>query len=477
MSNKNNITTLKEYAKAKYGEFLDSEYIDCKFSHSWKCKEEHTWKASWSNIRRGHWCPFCKGQRIKFSYLQDYANNKHGKLISKEEDYKGNKKRLEWECKSGHRFMSNWANVQNGKWCPTCAKNKKPEKRELRNFAINISGDLLSDKYLNAHSKLSWKCELGHEFYSNWNNVQNGKWCPICAASGPSKSELEILEFFKFHFKSSKSVRMREIFDTKSNLQLDVFVPELNLAIEYCGLYWHNEQSPEPRNKDYHNYKRQLCENNGIRLITIFEDEWKYRRTQVVGFLNSIIGNNLDTIFARKCEIREIDAKLANNFFEDNHIQGKTSIEYSVGLFFKNELVSTMSLGKHHRNGIDFVLNRFAVKIGIHIPGGASKLLNNIKEYCRSKSISKVISWSDNRWSIGNVYEKMGFTLESELGPDYSYVKLSHPDTRISKQNCRKSELSKRGATGKTEFEMANSLGLSRIWDCGKKRWTLKLTD
>ena len=83
--------------------------------------------------------------------------------------------------------------------------------------------------------------------------------------------------------------------------------------------------------------------------------------------------------------------------------------------------------------------------------------------------IKEIISWSDNRWSVGSVYRKLGFVLAEELKPDYSYVDLKRPHRRISKQSQQKK---KTGCPqGMTELEWANQRGLSRIWDCGKKRW------
>jgi hypothetical protein len=66
----------------------------------------------------------------------------------------------------------------------------------------------------------------------------------------------------------------------------------------------------------------------------------------------------------------------------------------------------------------------------------------------------------------------MGFTLEEELPPDYSYT---DGHNRFSKQSCQKKHLIKKGAVGNTEKEMAKSIGYGRIWDCGKKRWSLLL--
>lgn len=66
----------------------------------------------------------------------------------------------------------------------------------------------------------------------------------------------------------------------------------------------------------------------------------------------------------------------------------------------------------------------------------------------------------------------MGYTKEEELPPDYFY--LDGNEVR-SKQSCQKKHLAKKGARGKTEREMAESLGYDRIWDCGKIRWVLEI--
>lgn len=108
--------------------------------------------------------------------------------------------------------------------------------------------------------------------------------------------------------------------------------------------------------------------------------------------------------------------------------------------------------------------------------GGSSKLLKHLLLYTKEKGFKKLLSWSDNRISEGRVYESLGFTLEGEHGPDYSYVK---GQTRISKQSCQKKNLLKKGAKGtmaNTEKELALTLGLHRIYDCGKKAWSIDLT-
>jgi hypothetical protein len=131
-----------------------------------------------------------------------------------------------------------------------------------------------------------------------------------------------------------------------------------------------------------------------------------------------------------------------------------------------------MSLGRHHRNTDKsvIVLDRLCFLDNVSVQGGSSKLLKHAVLWAKANGYSKLISWSDNRWSEGKVYEKMGFVLEEELKPDYSYVK---DEKRFSKQSLKKNKQEKK--TNKTEKELRISQGYERIWDCGKKRWSLQI--
>lgn len=295
--------------------------------------------------------------------------------------------------------------------------------------------------------------------------------CPYCSNNGSSKAESEILEWIKQWYPEAHSTR--KIITPK---ELDVYIPSLNLAIEYCGLYWHNEDSPDPKTRNYHRDKMLKCNEKNIRLITIFEDEWIERNTQVKNFLKSVIGICDTKIFARKCQIKEVDKKTASNFLEQHHIQGRAPLKVAFGLFYQDELVGLVTGNQHHRKSDEFTLNRLVFKDGVQVIGGASKLLKYLLDFTKKAGYKRIVSWSDNRWSEGGVYKKCGFLLEEDLGSDYSYY--IGQGKRESKQSNKKSNLLKKGATGSmdnTEKELSLSLGYSRIWDCGKKRWIINL--
>jgi GNAT superfamily N-acetyltransferase len=256
---------------------------------------------------------------------------------------------------------------------------------------------------------------------------------------------------------------------------IDIWVPAKRIGIEYCGLHWHNEKSAAPRGRDYHAHKMRLVEAEGFRLITIFEDEWLDRRPQVENFLKSALGVNSRHIGARETTATAIDRDTARHFLEENHIQGAVAfVDCAVGLLKAGELLAVMTLGKHHRHGqAGIVLNRLAFKSDVSVAGGASKLLSACVAWARNNGHSLILSWSDNRWSVGNVYERTGFTLTKNLPPDYSYVVLKQAGKRVSKQSQKKTAEDKR--LGLTERQSTELRGLAKIWDCGHKRWELKI--
>jgi hypothetical protein len=250
--------------------------------------------------------------------------------------------------------------------------------------------------------------------------------------------------------------------------EIDLYHPGLRLGIEYCGLHWHHERSPQPRGPGYHAAKHRECLARGVRLITIFEDEWLHREAQVKNFLRSATGRNPVRLHARKCRVATLDKAEAVDFCERHHIQGAALLgRHFAGLLdLEGRLVGAMSLGGHHRGGDELVLDRLCFADGVAVAGGASRLLGHL---VRVAGAATLISWSDNRWSAGAVYRAMGFTLEADLPADYSYVDDSQAGVRLSKQSQRKSACG--CPDGLTEKAWAEQRGLFRLWDCGKQRW------
>jgi hypothetical protein len=217
------------------------------------------------------------------------------------------------------------------------------------------------------------------------------------------------------------------------------------------------------KSKNYHYDKWKKCYDLNIKLFTIYSDEWKTDKEKIKKYIYMNLGLAKTKIFARKCEFKEISKKEANDFCNQNHLQGSTNnIVKAFGLFYENTLVLMMSFGHHHRKSNAIVLNRMCGKFDIQVVGGASKLIANAHKILNVP----IITWSNNRWSNGNVYQKAGFKFDKYLPPDYDWTNHTK---RFSKQS-RKKSITKQ-PTYMTETQYNKMLKLDKIYDCGKIRW------
>jgi hypothetical protein len=252
--------------------------------------------------------------------------------------------------------------------------------------------------------------------------------------------------------------------------QIDIFLPDHNLAIEYCGLYWHST-SQERITPSYHKQKMDKCAVRGVRLLTIFSDEWLQRRTICEGKIASILQlSTSDRVYARECQVVSVQAKEKKAFFNQHHIQGNGPSSFQLGLRSPTgELVAVMAF---IQTDSEIILNRYASSCIVN--GGFSKLLSHaIRQNLNWK---RIVSFADLRWSEGNVYQKNGFTLEGIIPPDYAYTKGQE---RIHKFNFRHAHLQRRLGNlydpTKSESENMLNAGWHKIFDCGKQRWVLNL--
>lgn len=320
--------------------------------------------------------------------------------------------------------------------------------------------------------------------------------CPRCSNTGTSKEEASLDTWVKSLGVDSQKFRFKKDYIGKGKgKEIDIYVPGLKFGIEYCGFYHHGEKQTlhslqikidqhESRNEKYektdfdspkwkHKAKLDKANSLSIQLITVFEHEWKKSPEKVKAVLKAKMGKNQIKIFARKTEVKEIDKKQSKEFLDAYHLQGDAPTLIRFGLFYENQLIAVITGNHHHRIKGQFVLNRLCFKADITVVGGASKLNKALEIWAKNQGIGEIISWSDNRWSSGGVYKALGYSQAEDVPPDYFY--FGGNGKFYSKQSCQKKNLLKRGASGNTEWEMAQSLKLDRIYDCGKKTWVKKL--
>jgi len=364
-------------------------------------------------------------------------------------------------------------NLNNSVTCEICGK----KLRFINNKHLkihNITSEQYKNKYPNSNTASNSTKKYSKETWSKYL-----KHRPHSFTSAPQLAIQTLIESYGF----------KTIINNKKLLngtELDIYIPELKLAIEYNGNYWHSENRGG-KGSTFHLNKTKLANKHGIRLIHIFEDEWLLKNDIVISKLTHIIGkNNPIKIGGRQCEIKEISSKLVvSEFYENYHLQGSVSNnknQINLGAFFNNTLVALMSFSdkrnmtKSNTKNYDYELIRFASHKDYNISGIASKLLNNFIKNFQPKSI---ISFADRRWSDvnNNVYLKIGFKEDGYTRPNYWYYKpKNHSHLRLHKFGFGLSGLKKKKMyiDGLSEWECMQYHGYDRIWDCGLIRYVWK---
>ena len=253
--------------------------------------------------------------------------------------------------------------------------------------------------------------------------------------------------------------------------ELDIYIPEKNIAIEFNGLYWHTED--RGKDKYYHYNKWKMCKDKGIQLITIWEDEWRDKQEIVKSMFSHKLGVSQEKrVYARNTTVEEINTHVAQDFLDDNHIQGGCFSSFHIGLFDNNQDLVAVSSWQKTKNTL--YLDRYATFCTV--VGGMGKMLKKGKEIAKEHGCTEIVTFSDHSVSDGNLYKNLGFNKDKELESDYKYVvqgKRRHKfGYRLEKFKNDPSLIYREGLS---ERELAKLNGLERIWDCGKTRWVMEV--
>lgn len=418
-----------------------------------------------ANHLTGSGCPQCgkihqiKNKRKSSSYFIKKAIETHGNKY----DYSlvhqhtnSSKDLITFVCPKHGKFKQTWAtHIDKRAGCPQCSKEKTKITTFNRYGVPHVSQSHYSEKTIQLLNNKQW-LESQHihekktlEEIAEQLNIQDttvGKYF--------KKYNIDVVRFpISFAEKQISNFLKQHDIDHKTNVrnlipgyEVDIFIPTHNIAIEYCGLYWHSELFKHP---NYHKQKMLQCEKNNIRLLTIFSDEWLYKQQIVKNKILHILHKSQQRkIFARCCTIKRISHQQKNDFLNVYHIEGSddniNSINY--GLLFENQLVAIMCFIQQQNQ---FILNRYATSQ--RVIGGFTKLLNYFSKNYHWKQI---VTFVDLRWDKGDLFLKNHFSIDEILQPNYFYIKNQR---RFSK----------------SEFKQQTN-GL-RIWDCGKIRFVLNI--
>ena len=277
-----------------------------------------------------------------------------------------------------------------------------------------------------------------------------------CKISQPEKDIVEYL--------TSKGITNilqsdRDILDGK---EIDIYLPDYNVGIEFNGDYWHSEVIRP--NKRYHYDKSMLANSKGVFLYHIFSHEWfdEEKRTRILNHLDNILHLNENKIYARKCMIREVDVTEKNDFLNENHIQGKDNSTIKLGLYYNDELVSLMTFCyPRFSKKYNWELSRFCSKHNYNVIGGASKLFKYfVDNYMKDGEV--IVSYSDIAKTTGKIYNTLNFEFVNDAEPNYIWWKSD--DDYKTRYQCQMVN----------ERIIMESNGYIKIYDCGNKVWVFR---
>jgi very-short-patch-repair endonuclease len=249
--------------------------------------------SEWFN-QSNHYTYNLETKKLEYNKMLDVCESKYGnKYYFKTEHFKDN------------------LDKRTSKYQETM-KNKKYTKYDN---LIEIN----NQKYLFFCEKCNSTFEISRTLLKN-REKYNNEICTYCNPIGKqfSNKEKKISELLQKKYDREVILNSRKIIKP---YELDIYLPDLKLAIEFNGIFWHSKYK---KDINFHKQKSDMCLKNGIYLLHIWEDEFNN--------INSIF----DFIFSTSDKYKLINNKIyLNDNFVSNIIENENHIKID-GVFKYN---------------------------------------------------------------------------------------------------------------------------------------------
>ena len=263
----------------------------------WICPKGHSYDMPIIGRVEGQKCPYCNNRRVLFGFNDLETLNPaisqtwHPILnngLTPKEVTPGSKKQVWWKCEKGHEWSESVVQRCRSKGCPVC-QNRRIIKgiNDLATLRPELKMEWDNEKNVRSPEEYScgsravvwWKCKKGHRWKAAISDRNRGNSCPKCAeerrVSFPEKAVLYYVE--------------KVFTDVKANYkpewlglqELDIYIPEYKIAIEYDGIYGHSKLSGNKRDEK----KNIICQENSIILIRVREPGCMQLNTDSINYI------------------------------------------------------------------------------------------------------------------------------------------------------------------------------------------------
>ena len=439
------------------------EYINTTTKVKIKCPTHGIFEQIPKSHMRGAGCPLCAGNKQSTSSdfihkanhihkdVYDYSLVTYTRALSK----------VKIICKKHGVFTKTPAHHLDGQGCPKCARQRTfayttSSLAEFIAKAQIIHGDTYDYslvQYKNNKTDIEIICPEHGIFTQRPDaHMYQRQGCPKCS-NLISKGEQELFDWLTQEgFAPEQS--NRTILNGK---EIDIYLPEHKLGIEYNGLYFHSDS--KNRGGVYHKNKTKAAEKAGLHLMQFWDIEWESQKDIVKSIILNKLNKPKHRYFARKLQVKEVQTKQARSFCVDNHIHGFRAASLYQGLWDGVDLIALMSCAK------DGEMVRFVVKKFTQVVGGFSRLL----KYCPIK-----YSFVDRRIFQGTGYKTLGFISVNWTYPNYFYTQ--DYSSLESRQKYQKHKLHKLLPDFNSDLSETINMfqnGFDRIFDCGHEKYIL----
>ena len=420
----------------------------------WKCAKGHSFEQTVDKrVSRNYNCPYCSNKRILPGFndlktlgpllMEEWNEEKNTNLDPTTISLHSNKYAW-WKCNTcGNEWKAKINDRAQGRACPLCAKSKriksfrentylKRGENDLATVRPDILGEwdfnkndskLPSDFTKNSNEKIWWKCSVcGNSWKASITNRTNhDSGCPKCSRHNRTSFPEQALLYYIKKIYPNVLNSYTDIF-YPSQRELDIFIPELSIGIEYDGKAWHSDNRSQKVGKE----KYLVCKENSIKLIRVSEDsETNIEDCDFFVFRNGSDDKSLDVV------IEKVISLISKRKLEINSFKDRNSIMKQYITVIKNksiaiqhpESISEWDLDKNDGVTPDMVNASSNNKFWWICRNGHSyqsspdnKFRNNLKcPYCSNKMV--LVGYNDLEYKFPEISAEWDYVKNGSLKP------------------------------------------------------------
>lgn len=160
-----------------------------------------------------------------------------------------------------------------------------------------------------------WRCKnCNHIWKRQLTSMINLGECTYCAGYGKciSKPEKELSDFIRSVVKCDVYTNDRTLLNHR---EIDVYLPDMKLAFEYNGLFWHSDFIIE--DTSFHSRKWKDCYSQEVVLFSVWDNKWYDNRDLVTAHITNIL-SPFNPMYYYDCDVIEVDFSYAQKYFKEN---------------------------------------------------------------------------------------------------------------------------------------------------------------